>query len=70
MLQRVLTADGFAYEVIAPSLIPGNPGDHRKTDRLDAVMLARLYRSGHLTAVHVPDESHEALRRLLRFREI
>lgn len=69
VLQRVLSADGFACEVIAPSLIPRKPGDHRKTDRLDAVMLARLYRSGHLTAVHVPDESHEALRRLLRLRE-
>jgi transposase len=32
-------------------------------------MLARLYRSGHLTAVHVPDEDHEAFRRLLRLRE-
>lgn len=68
VLQRVLADDGFACEVIAPSLIPRRPGDHRKTDRLDAVMLARLYRSGHLTAVHVPTEDHEALRRLLRLR--
>jgi transposase len=69
VLQRLLTYDGFACEVIAPSLVPKRPGDHRKTDRLDALMLARLYRSGHLTAVHVPDENHEALRRLLRLRE-
>lgn len=69
VLQRLLTYDGFRCEVIAPSLIPRKPGDHRKTDRLDAVMLARLYRSGHLTPVHVPDEDHEALRRLLRLRE-
>jgi transposase len=69
VLQRVLTDDGFRCEVIAPSLIPRRPGDHRKTDRLDAVMLARLYRSGHLTPVHVPTEDHEALRRLLRLRE-
>ena len=62
VLQRLLTYDGFSCEVIAPSLIPRKPGDHRKTDRLDAIMLARLYRSGHLTAVHVPDENHEALR--------
>jgi transposase len=68
VLQRVLTRDGFHCEVIAPSLIPRKPGDHRKTDRLDAIMLARLYRSGHLTAVHVPSEDHEALRRLLRLR--
>ncbi len=69
VLQRLLAYDGFSCEVIAPSLIPRKPGDHRKTDRLDAIMLARLYRSGHLTAVHVPDENHEALRRLLRLRE-
>ena len=68
VLQRVLSDDGFHCEVIAPSLIPRRPGDHRKTDRLDAVMLARLYRSGHLTPVHVPQQEHEALRRLLRLR--
>jgi transposase len=68
VLQRVLTEDGFHCDVIAPSLIPRRPGDRRKTDRLDAVMLARLYRSGHLTPVHVPTQDHEALRRLLRLR--
>jgi transposase len=69
VLQRLLTYDGFSCEVIAPSLIPRKPGDHRKTDRLDAIMLARLYRSGHLKPVHVPDQDHEALRRLLRLIE-
>jgi hypothetical protein len=54
VLQRVLAGDGFSCDVIAPSLIPRKPGERRKTDRLDAVMLARLYRSGHLTPVHVP----------------
>jgi transposase len=68
VLQRVLSRDGFHCEVIAPSLIPRRPGDRRKTDRLDAIMLARLYRSGHLTPVHVPTEDHETLRRLLRLR--
>jgi transposase len=68
VLHRVLADDGFHCEVIAPSLIPRKPGDHRKTDRLDAIMLARLYRSGHLTPVHVPSQEQEALRRLLRLR--
>ena len=68
VLQRTLTQDGFHCDVIAPSLIPRRPGDRRKTDRLDAINLARLYRSGHLTPVHIPTESHEALRRLLRLR--
>jgi transposase len=70
VLQRALTRDGFHCEVIAPSLIPRMPGDRRKTDRRDALMLAKLYRSGHLTAVHVPSEHHEALRRLLRLRTV
>jgi transposase len=68
VLQRVLAGDGFHCEVIAPSLIPRKPGDRRKTDRLDAIMLARLYRSGHLTPVHVPSREQEALRRLIRLR--
>jgi transposase len=68
VLQRVLRRDGFPCEVIAPSLIPRKLGDHRKTDRLDAVTLAKLYRSGHLTAIHVPNEEQEALRRLIRLR--
>lgn len=68
VLHRRLKKDGFHCEVIAPSLIPRKPGDRRKCDRLDAVMLARLYRSGHLTPVHVPDEWQEAVRRLIRLR--
>ena len=68
VLQRVLAEDGFHCEVIAPSLIPKKPGDRRKTDRLDAINLARLYRSGHLTPVHVPSTEQEALRRLIRLR--
>ena len=68
VLHRVLSRDGFHCEVIAPSLIPRKPGERRKTDRLDAENLARLYRSGHLTPVHVPTEDQEALRQLLRLR--
>jgi transposase len=68
VLHRVLRRDGFHCEVIAPSLIPRKPGDRRKTDRIDAVMLARLYRSGHLTPVHIPTVDQEALRRLIRLR--
>ena len=68
VLQRALDNDGFHCEVIAPSLIPRKPGDRRKTDRLDAIMLARLYRSGHLTPVAVPDEEQEAVRQLVRAR--
>ena len=41
--------------VVAPSLIPSRAGERIKTDRRDALKLARLHRAGELTAVHVPD---------------
>ena len=53
-LYRELTGQGFDCQVVAPSLIPKKPGDKVKTDRRDAVELARLLRSGDLTRVYVP----------------
>ncbi len=54
--------------VIAPSLIPRKPGERIKTDRRDAIMLAKLHRAGELTPVWVPDLAHEAMRDLARAR--
>jgi transposase len=65
-----LTALGVSCDVIAPSLIPTKAGDRVKTDRKDAVRLARCYRAGDLTAVWVPDATTEALRDLVRAREV
>lgn len=67
-LHRQLTGLGIECTVVAPSLIPRRPGDRVKTDSRDAITLARLLRSGDLTAVWVPDEAHEALRNLVRAR--
>jgi transposase len=67
-IQRQLTAAGHSCVVVAPSLIPRRPGDRVKTDRRDAVNLAKLHRAGELTAVWVPDEAHEAMRDLVRAR--
>jgi transposase len=64
-----LTAVGVKCEVVAPSLVPVKAGDRVKTDRRDALKLARSYRAGDLTAVWVPDAAHEALRDLVRARE-
>jgi transposase len=64
-----LTELGVECEVIAPTLVPVKAGDRVKTDRRDALKLARSYRSGDLTAVWVPDEGSEALRDLVRARE-
>jgi transposase len=64
-----LTQLGVDCVVVAPSLVPKKPGDRVKTDRRDALKLARSHRSGDLTAVWVPDEHSEALRDLVRQRE-
>ena len=66
---RHLRAQGIQCEVVAPSSIPKRSGDRVKTDRRDALMLARLSRAGELTAVRVPDEADEAMRDLARSRE-
>lgn len=68
-LYRELTALGHRCEVVAPSLIPKKAGERQKTDRRDALKLARSHRSGDLTAVWVPDEEQEAIRDLTRARE-
>lgn len=68
-LYRYLTRKGLTCHVVAPSLIPRKPGDRVKTDRRDAVMLARLMRSGDLTSIYVPGIEDEALRDLSRGRE-
>jgi transposase len=64
-----LTQLGVKCDVVAPSLVPKKPGDRVKTDRRDALKLARSHRSGDLTAVWIPDEASEALRDLVRARE-
>jgi transposase len=50
-------------------LIPQKPGDRVKTNRRDAIKLARLMRSGDLTPVYVPKVEDEAIRDLCRARE-
>ena len=54
--------------VAAPSLIPKLPGSPFKTDKRDALAIARLLRAGELTAVYVPEATDEAIRDLCRAR--
>lgn len=68
-LYRQIRALGHECTVVAPSLIPKKPGERVKTNRRDAVTLARLLRAGELTSVWVPDSIHEAVRDLVRARE-
>ena len=64
-----LTQLGVECAVVAPTLVPTKAGDRVKTDRRDALKLARSHRSNDLTAVWVPDGDSEALRDLVRARE-
>ena len=67
-LYRQLRQAGHDCVVAAPSLVPTRPGERVKTDRRDALTLARLHRAGELIAVWVPEPAHEAMRDLIRAR--
>ena len=65
----LLSKLGVHCDVVAPTLVPVKSGDRVKTNRRDALKLARCYRGGDLTPVWVPDAEHEALGDLVRARE-
>ena len=69
VIARHLASQGIDCVVVAPSSIPKRSGDRVKTDRRDALMLARLARAGELAPVRVPDPADEAVRDLVRARE-
>ena len=54
--------------VVAPSMIPKQPGDKVKNNNRDALKLARLHRAGELQAINIPDAADEAIRDLCRAR--
>lgn len=68
-LYRQIKELGHDCLVVAPALIPRRSGERVKTNRRDAVTLARLHRAGELTGVWVPDAVHEAIRDLVRARQ-
>lgn len=68
-LARDLARHGWRCQVAAVSKTPRRPGKRVKTDRRDAMELARYLRSAELTPVAVPDERDEAIRDLSRARE-
>jgi len=69
VLQRDLSERGIACELAAPSLIPRRPGERQKTDRRDAIKIARDFRDDRLVLIHVPAEADERVRDLVRCRE-
>jgi transposase len=68
-LYRYFKRKQLACWVVAPSMIPKRSGDRVKTDRRDALKLARLARAGELKSVYVPEPGDEAIRDLSRARE-
>jgi transposase len=68
-IYRRLSAQGLACIVVSPSMTPRKAGDRIKTDRRDALKLARLARAGELEPIYVPNALDEAMRDLVRARE-
>ena len=68
VLARRLKAWCIECLVISPTHIPKASGDKIKTDRRDALKLAKLLRSGDVKGIHIPDERDEAVRDLCRAR--
>src|SRR2546426_267218 len=68
-LYRYLTKQKLTCWVGAPSCMPKKASDRVKTDRRDALQLARLLRSGDLTPVSIPRVEDEAIRAGVRARE-
>lgn len=68
-IYRHLASQGHECAVVAPSRVPKQSGNRIKTDRRDALMLARLHRAGELSPVYVPQPEDEAMRDLTRARE-
>ncbi|OOV40158.1 IS110 family transposase, partial [Leptospira borgpetersenii serovar Ballum] len=64
-LYRYLKSLGVNCILVAPGKIPRQSSDKIKTDKRDAIKLARLMRSGELESIHVPSEEDEAVSRLL-----
>lgn len=68
-MYRLITSLGHCCYVVAPSLIPKKPGDKIKTDKRDALRLAKLLKNEDLTPIYVPEPEDESIRDLSRARE-
>jgi transposase len=68
-LVRRARAEGINVCVCAPGRSDRRPGDRVKTDKRDAIRLARRLAAGELTLVTVPTVEQEQLRDVVRCRE-
>jgi transposase len=65
-LARAASERGLDVRVVAPGSIPKGSGDRVKTDRRDAIRLARLLAAGELSFAFVPSVQDERFRDLVR----
>lgn len=68
-LARAIRTVGVRCEVAAPSKINRAPGNRVKTDKGDALLLARLLRNDDIVSVVVPTITQEGARDLVRARD-
>jgi transposase len=68
VIARRLRQLGVPCIVVAPSMTPRRSGERIKTDRRDAVKLARLLRAGELKAIYIAEPTDKAIRDLCRAR--
>ncbi|MDN5825500.1 MAG: IS110 family transposase [Micrococcaceae bacterium] len=68
-LARFLLDAGHSVQVAAPSKLLRPTGERVKTDRRDAMLLARLARNDDIVAVRVPTLAEESARDLVRSRD-
>ncbi|HZX59274.1 MAG TPA: IS110 family transposase [Mucilaginibacter sp.] len=68
-LQRQMSQQGIDCIVVHAGDVPGSDKERKnKTDKVDAIRLARHHAGGNLEAIHVPDEALQKERNLVRFR--
>ncbi|MGP4992733.1 IS110 family transposase [Glutamicibacter ardleyensis] len=67
-LARHLREHGIDCVIAAPSKLLRAPGDHVKTDKRDAMGLAKILSLGEVTEVRIPTMEQESLRDLSRTR--
>jgi transposase len=68
-LARAAAAEGFDLRVCSPGHATRSPQERIKTDKRDAIRLARLLAAGQLVVVDVPSLADEQVRDVVRARE-
>ena len=63
---RLIEEMEISCYIAAPSLLPRKPGDRIKTDKRDAIILAKVLRNQEIVSVYVPTRSDESVRDFLR----